>query len=98
MEFGGVPAQVPSRFPSTGVPFRARLLVAMGEGVRLGVKWMIVLVLGLWALSWALADYAAVRQAARQGQAAAQYLERLQAAQRAAPAAPASGQPPGALR
>ena len=71
--------------------FRQQFVAAAQWAVLAGVKGMIVVVLSLWAASWALGDYLAVRQAASKGQAAFEYIQRVNAeqAQRQVPAPPA---------
>lgn len=55
--------------------------LAAREGVVIGVKWGTAAILTLWALSWALGDYATVRDRAQKGEAAFDFLQRQVTAQ-----------------
>lgn len=66
--------------------FLQRLSVVAQEGVLIGVKWMIALILMLWAVSWSLGDYNIVRQRALSGQQAFDFIQQQLAAQKAAAA------------
>ena len=63
--------------------FRERLIVVVQEAVLIGVRWSVVLVLSLWALSWALGDYGIVRQRALNGQQAFEFIQQQIAQQKA---------------
>lgn len=83
--------------PAAVPPFRQRLTVAVGEGVLIGMKWLVASLLALCGIVWFLTDYAFVRDQA-------QYVAQVRAAQRAQqtaqpqPAAPKPGGPSGAER
>ena len=52
-----------------------RLSEAAQSGIVIGVKYGIALVLMLLSVSWILGDYQAVRERARNGQAAFEFLQ-----------------------
>ena len=52
-----------------------RLRDAAADGVVLGVKWGLALLLALFSVSWALGDYNQVRQRALNGQQAFEFLQ-----------------------
>lgn len=58
---------------------RDRLKVAAEEGIVLGVKWGIVIVLVCMAVVFALGDYNIVRQRAANGQQAWEFIQKVNA-------------------
>lgn len=52
-----------------------RLKSAAVDGIVLGVKWALVGLLALFALSWALGDYGILRQRAMNGQRAFEFIQ-----------------------
>ena len=63
--------------------FRERFIGVVQEAVLIGVRWSVIFVLSLWALSWALSDYGIVRQRALNGQQAFEFIQQQIAQQKA---------------
>ena len=66
-----------------------RLSAALQEGLVLGVKWGVALLVVGFLILWALKDYGTVRQRALHGQEAFEFIQKVQAqAAQAPPPAP----------
>lgn len=78
------------RVGASGMAFWPRLKAAIGDGVILATKVAIVLGVLVLTMSYLLGDYNVVRHRARNGQAAFEYIQQIQAqqAKRAKPEAP----------
>lgn len=64
-----------------------RVKTASVEGLVLGVKWGVALLVWGFLILWALHDYNTVRQRALHGQEAYEFIQKVQAQQAPAPAA-----------